>query len=59
MRRSRGVLVLLGSVLVGLVVISASQPWPGHAPDIGKRWVAAAAPRSAGAPGPLIGKRWI
>ncbi len=58
MRRARGVLALLSSVLLGLVLIAAAQPGAVHAPDVGKRWAVAARPGDAGVPAPLVGKRW-
>jgi hypothetical protein len=58
MRRARGVVALLSSVLLGLVLIAAAQPGPVHAPDVGKGWAAAARPGDAGVPAPLVAKRW-
>jgi len=58
MRRARGVLALLSSVLLGLVLVAAGQPGSGRAPDLGKRWVSPAPPGAAHLPTPLLGKRW-
>jgi hypothetical protein len=58
MRRARGVLALLSSVLLGLALIAAAQPGALHAPEVGKRWAAAVRPGDAGVPRPLVGKRW-
>jgi len=58
MRRARGELALLRSVLLGLVLIAAVPPGSGHAPDLGKHWAAAAPPGAAHVPVPLVAKRW-
>jgi hypothetical protein len=58
MRRARGVLALLCSAFLGLVLVAAAQPGARHAPDLGKRWTAAAPAANAGTPAPLLGKRW-
>jgi hypothetical protein len=58
MRRARGVLALLRSVLLGLILVAAAQPGAVHAPYLGKRWAAAAPPGDARIPAPLLGKRW-
>ena len=58
MRRARGVVALLSSVLLGLVLIAAAQPGAVHASDVGKGWAAAARPGDAGVRAPLVAKRW-
>ena len=56
MRRSRGVVALLGSALLGIALIAAAQP--GQGPDLGKRWTSAAPLVGSRMVAPLLGKRW-
>jgi hypothetical protein len=57
MRRARGLVALLSSVLLGLALLAAAQPSAGRAPDSGT-YRALAAQSGPGTLVPLLGKRW-
>lgn len=59
MRRSRGVVALFCSVLLGLALVAAAGPDPGRGSEVGGRRVGAAPRVAVIDTAPDLGKRWV